>query len=366
MRIVSLSWRYIGHPAAGGAEVVTHEVHRCWVAEGHEVTAFTASYPGAEAEVELDGVRIVRAGAQRTVHIAAWHWLRRRIGDYDRVLDQINTIPFMTPLYVPAGKRFFLIYQLAREYWWRETRGAMRAIAPAGYALEPLYLRFYRRTPGITISDSTKHDLARLGVRDVAVVPPLLWTEPLESLPPKPEGPLRLLIVGRLTPAKFVEEGIRAFAEIRARRTDAVLDVIGGGDEGYRRRLEEEITTRGLDGVRFHGRVSEDTKHDLLRDAHMHLFTSHREGWGLVVSEAGAMGTPSVGYDVPGVRDSIGDQSLLAPCGDHCALASIAESLWRNRNRYEAVRGNAWERARALTPKATADGFATVLRLDRV
>ena len=29
-----------------------------------------------------------------------------------------------------------------------------------------------------------------------------------------------------------------------------------------------------------------------------------REGWGLVVTQANAMGTPAIGYDVPGLRDS--------------------------------------------------------------
>ena len=38
--------------------------------------------------------------------------------------------------------------------------------------------------------------------------------------------------------------------------------------------------------------------------AHVHVATSVREGWGLVVSEAAALGTPTVAYDVPGLRDS--------------------------------------------------------------
>ena len=38
--------------------------------------------------------------------------------------------------------------------------------------------------------------------------------------------------------------------------------------------------------------------------AHVHLATGVREGWGLVVSEAAALGTPTIAYDVPGLRDS--------------------------------------------------------------
>jgi len=354
----------LGHPAAGGAEAVTHEVLRRFVAQGHDVTAFGGAWPGASGEDELDGVRILRDGTQTTVHAKAWRRFRRRLDSYDRVIDQINTIPFMTPLYVPADRRFFFIHQLAREYWWRETRGGMRLLAPVGYALEPLYLRIYRDTTGLTVSDSTRRDLARLGVRDVHVVPQAISTEALEELPPKPRGPLRLLVAGRLTPAKFIEEGISAFAEIRAGGTGAVLDVIGGGDDAYRSRLERQVAEQGLDDVRFHGHVSEDEKYELMRAAHVQLFTSHREGWGLVVSEAAAMGTPSVGYDVPGVRDSIADASLLAPCGNYRALARVAKSLWADSDRYKRVRQAAWARAQTMNGDATAAAFADVLRLD--
>jgi hypothetical protein len=46
-RIVILNWRDITHPRAGGAERVTHEIARRWVAWGQQVTLFCASYQGA-------------------------------------------------------------------------------------------------------------------------------------------------------------------------------------------------------------------------------------------------------------------------------------------------------------------------------
>jgi len=360
VRILALSWRYLDHPAAGGAEVVTHEVLKRLAARGHEVVSFTAQYPGGPSEGELDGVRLVRGGGQATVHAQAWRWLRGKTGGFDRVIDQINTIPFLTPLYVPAEKRVFFIHQLAREYWWRETRGALRAVAPLGYAAEPWYLRLYRNTPGITVSESTRADLLRLGIRDVAVAPQALTSEPLEELSPKRE-PLTAIMVGRLTPAKHVEEGVRAFAGIRERIPDARLDIVGGGDDAYRNRLQALVARDRIGGVSFHGRVSADRKHELMERAHVHLFTSHREGWGLVVSEAAAMGTPSVGYDVPGVRDSIAEPDLLAPRGDRAGLATRALDLVSSGDRYEAVRRRAWERARAMSAEATTAAFAELL-----
>jgi glycosyltransferase involved in cell wall biosynthesis len=168
-------------------------------------------------------------------------------------------------------------------------------------------------------------------------------------------------MIGRLTPAKFVEEGVRAFELIRRIDSAAELDIVGGGDPRYRQKLERMIRRRGIAGVTFHGRVDETAKRALLAGAHVHLFTSHREGWGLVVSEAAAVGTPSVGYDVPGVRDSIADPRLLAPRGDAEALAARVEALSRDADLYVDVRTEAWERTRSMSYDETAAAFERLL-----
>jgi glycosyltransferase involved in cell wall biosynthesis len=361
LRLLALSWRYLDHPAAGGAEVVTHEI-LSRLARSHEVTCFTASYPGASRSSVIDGVNVIRRGRQATVHFWAWRWLRKKHGGYDRIVDQINTIPFFTPLYVPAQKRFFFIHQLAREYWWRETRGVAKLGAPFGYLAEPAYMRLYRSSRGVVGSRSTADDLAALGVpaEQLTIVPYPLGMQPLEQLQAK-QGPLRIVVLGRLTPAKFIEEGIRAFADVQRQVPDAVLDVIGAGDDRYRARLERMIATLGIGGTTFHGRVPEQRKRELLAQAHVHMFSSHREGWGLVVSEAAAMGTPSVGYDAPGVRDSIADARLLAPTGEVSALAAKAVMLHRDQALYAEVRDAAWRRTFHMSGSDAAAGFAQAL-----
>jgi glycosyltransferase involved in cell wall biosynthesis len=360
-----LSWRYLDHPAAGGAEMVTHEVLRRLAAYGHAVTCFTAAYPGAAAEGELDGVRVLRRGGQPTVHLHAWRWLRARRDEFDRVVDQVNTIPFLTPLYVARDRRRLLIMQLAREYWFRETRGAFRAVAPLGYLAEPWYLRTYRSTPVITISRSSADDLMRLGVgrAGITIIPMALPTEPLASLEPK-SGPWRVIVLGRLTQAKFVEEALDAFDRLRRAVPEARLDIVGEGDPAYRRRLESHVARDGISAITFHGRVDAARKDALLQRAHVHLFCSHREGWGLTVTEAAAMGTPSIGYDVPGVRDSVASERLLAPVGDTAALAARMLELHRDRPLYDRLRREAWERTRALSYNATTEAFAAALSVD--
>lgn len=356
MKLLMLSWRYLGHPQGGGAEILTHEMLKRCVERGWDVTAFTAAYPGSSATDEIDGVRIVRSGKQHTVHLHAWRWLRQRRTQFDRVVDQINTIPFLTPLYVPAQQRRMFICQFAREFWFRETRGVFRLGAPFGYLLEPWQTRLYRTTPTITISTSTETELRALGVPVTGILPMAIHGCALDVLEPK-TMPLSAIIIGRLTQAKFVEEGIRAFARIQATHPDARLAIVGAGDPKYRDHLEELVVGLGLSGVAFHGRVSEARKRELLAAAHVHLFTSHREGWGLTVTEAAAMGTPTVGYDVPGVRDSVRDRRLLAPVGDDAALADRALSLLSTPSRYDEIRHEAWCYARTLSWDRTADAF---------
>jgi glycosyltransferase involved in cell wall biosynthesis len=356
MRVAVLSWRYLGHPQAGGAEILAHEVLRRSVDAGWEVTVFTASHPGAPARDELDGVRILRRGVQHTVHAQAWRWLHTRLDRFDRVVEIINTLPFLTPLYVPREKRRLMIHQLAREYWFRETRGLFKLGAPVGYALEPWYLRLYRRTPTITISESSRADLEALGIPVTAVLPLGLLTPADEALGSRDNG-LRLVILGRLTPAKFVEEAVEAFGILQQAVPDASLDVIGDGDPRYRRRLERLVADRRLQRVTFHGRVEEARKRELLAEARFHVFASRREGWGLTVSEAASVGTPTVGYDSPGVRDSIADARLLAAERSPRALAERMLALHRDPAGYEDARTAAWKRARSLDWGRTAEVF---------
>jgi glycosyltransferase involved in cell wall biosynthesis len=362
MRILMLSWRSPGHPQGGGAEGLTQEILKRAVARGHEVTWFSAMWPGAEPTTEIDGVRMIREGVQWSVHLRAWRWLRGRRGDFDLIVDQINTIPFFTPLYVPAAQRRMYIFQTAREFWWRQTPGLFKLIAPIGYVAEPLYLRVYRRTKAVTISASTRDELAGLGLKPSAidVIPMANTFPPVAALEPK-AGPFRVIVVGRLEPAKHVEEAIDAFAEVQRQAPSAALDVVGSGAPEYRERLEAQVARLDLRDVTFHGRVDEDRKHALMAAAHVHVFCSHREGWGLTVTEAAALGTPSVGFDVPGVRDSIGDGRLLAPRGDTTAVATRIAALQANPALYEDVRREAWERTRVLSYERTTDAFLAAI-----
>ena len=72
--------------------------------------------------------------------------------------------------------------------------------------------------------------------------------------------------------------------------------------------MQRALGALGLaDAVIFEGFVDEHRKRALYAAAWVFAITSEMEGWGLTVVEAGASGTPSVGFRVPGVREIVLD-----------------------------------------------------------
>ena len=125
-----------------------------------------------------------------------------------------------------------------------------------------------------------------------------------------------VVFIGRLSANKRPEHAIRAFGLVRRQMPDARMWVIGSGPE------EARLRKKAGPGVIFLGHVSEGEKRDRLARAHALVATSVREGWGLVVTEAAASGTVSIGYDVPGLRDSIAASGGILTPADPASLAA--------------------------------------------
>ncbi len=365
--ILILNWRDITHPRGGGAEKVTHEMARRWVAWGHQVTLFCAAYPGALTEESIDGVHVIRRGRQHTVHWEAYRYYRRCLrGRCDVIIDEVNTIPFFAPFY---AREPVIMYsnQLAREVWRYEAPFPLSAV---GYAAEPLYLQAYRRTPLMTISRSTADDLRRLGLSGpCTIIPMSIDTGAPDTLPSMgtKERCLTLAFVGRVVPSKRVDHIIQALKHLhQASVCEARLWIIGAWDDMYRRALDRQIVDLDLLGhVAFFGSVDQATKECLMARAQLLVMTSIREGWGLVVTEANALGTPAVVYDVPGLRDSTCDGKTGLVCREKApaALARAILTLRDDPALYARLRDQAWATAKQLSWDETARvGWAAIQR----
>lgn len=308
---------------------------------------FSASFPGASQTEVIDGIQVVRAGRQWTVHWHAFWRYRENVGRrFDTVIDEINTIPFFTPLWVGVPS-FALILQLAREVWWYESRFPLNAL---GYALEPLYLSVYRHTPVFTCSASTASDLRMLDFKsDVNIVP--VGIDQVDEPAHKKRTEQTFIYVGRLTPSKRVDHIIKAFAIFRSETRAGRLQLVGDGPKECIEQLRRLANRLGVnDSVEFCGWLPDHSKRKYMAQAHVLLMASVREGWGLVVTESNACGTPAVVYDVPGLRDSVrhGHTGLVVrPMPEKLAEGMLR--LLQDPNEYQRLQRNALEWSKTFT-----------------
>lgn len=367
MRILILNWRDPDNPKAGGAEQATYEIFSRIAAKGHEVTWFSGMFKGASAEEDKDGIKYIRRGGQATVHYRAWRWYKRQLKNgvgYDLVIDEINTIPFLSPLYVKAP-RVTYINQLARGIWFYEVFFPLGVI---GYLLEGLYLRIYRKEQIVTISQSTKQDLLQIGCSDsnIYIVDMGLDIKPVTNLKTiRKEERLTLLYFGSLRPMKRVAEAIKVFSYVKQSVPSAQMWIAGSGDKKNKAKLEQLIVQLNVnDSVEFKGLIPREQKGAVLGHAHFLLVTSVREGWGLVVIEANASGTPAAVYDVPGLRDSVldGVTGIVSPNSAPQRLAARIIDVIKRPEEYENMRINAYDRSKTFSWNRTADAFYRLLR----
>jgi glycosyltransferase involved in cell wall biosynthesis len=317
VRILVCNWKDLRHPQAGGAEVYTHEVARRWVVAGHRVTLFCAAVAGAPGVETVDGVRVVRRGSRFGVYRAAREYYRAEgRGRFDLVVDEVNTRPFGAARWVDDAPVVALIHQVCREIWHHEMPLPVALLGR--YLLEPAWLRRYRDVPVLTVSPSSRESLLSYGLRRVTVVPVGIGrrTRPEVAREARPT----VLFLGRLARNKGALEALEAFHLLRERMPEARLWFVGDGP------LRPALAARAGAGVTLFGRVSAAERDGLLARAHALVVTSVREGWGLVVDEAAAMGTPAVGYDRPGLRDSVPAAGGVLVRPHPAALAVALES----------------------------------------
>jgi glycosyltransferase involved in cell wall biosynthesis len=307
MRILICNWKDLAHPRAGGAEVWTHGVAKAWVEAGHAVTLACASTPGMPANDERDGVGIWRGGDYRFgVHRHVRRVYEALDQKFDLVVDEINTRPFNAPKWATASQVFAFIHQLARDVWFHETPLPVAALGR--YVLEPQWLRPYRNVPVFAPSQSTADSLRAYGLDHVIAVPQGSDLDPRPRSHEKESVPT-FLFVGRLCSMKRPLHAIAAFREVQKIVPEARLWLIGAGPE------ERRVRRHSGNGVEMLGVVAAAERDAYMGRAHALLATSVREGWGLVVSEAAAVGTGTIGYAVPGLLDSVratGGELVLA------------------------------------------------------
>ena len=141
-----------------------------------------------------------------------------------------------------------------------------------------------------------------------------------------PLGSKVILFVGRITADKGIKELVGAFNTLCATYADTYLVLVGPLEEDGRLALSA-INPLTSQRVKFLGFSNEPEKY--MRMADILCLPSYREGFGTVVIEAAAMGTPTVGTSIYGLTDAVVHEKsgLLVPVRDEEALASALSLL---------------------------------------
>ncbi len=345
MRFLMLNWRDPENPISGGAERVTLAFMAELKRRGHEIYWFANDFPGAPRQSEVSGIKIVRGGGKGASILKAKHWYRSQ-KKFDLVIDQHHGLPWYAPWWCGSNCVAY-IHEVLGPIWKSFYPWPVSAI---GQSQEAWTHWLYRRVPFWTPSASTEKTLHQHGVKNVHVFQNGTDAVPLAELPPKPlESPLRLIVVSRLAPNKRVDHAVRAVKILRQRGADVHLTIVGWGEkESFLKQLAGQLGLAGQ--TEFTGRLDEQKKNERLRSAHLLLHTSIREGWGLNVIEANAMGTPAVVYPVGGLVDStLNDETgVITRQETPESVADAVLEIAKSPGKYAHLRVNAWERSKTL------------------
>jgi len=359
LKILILHRKDIANLEAGGGTLYIHRVAKYLVQKGHKVTLMCANYSKSKKEENIDGVNILRIGTKHSVFfLAPFHYFRRFRKKMDVLIDVMNGPPWFSPLYSNVPK-IAVIFQVFREVFLAELNKPLAFLTILAEKTAPL---LYRNMTVVTLSQSVKMELVNMGFseKNVLVIPPGI---DLRKYQPGGKSTLPLVLyVGRLKRYKGVEFLILAMKDVVKRIPKAKLLIAGKGDYVDELiRLTERLGLKSV--VSFCGYVSEERKIELMQKAHVIVIPSVMEGWGIPIIEAAACGTPAIGTDTLGLKDTIvnGKTGFLVSYGESEILAEKIIEILENDDLRNKLSKNVTEWARNFEWKKTEQEFLCLI-----
>jgi colanic acid/amylovoran biosynthesis glycosyltransferase len=265
-----------------------------------------------EAGIEIE---VVSPASFRHFGLAYGHGI---VGNLRRKPWRALLLPLFLAAYMRAARRASRGADLVHAHWLPSALAALAARKPFVLQLWGTDVALARRVPRLArrlvrrarlvlvASEALADDAARLGARDVRVVPSGVRVP--ESVA-APEEPPHVLYVGRLSEEKGIRELVAA--------TDG-LPLVVVGDGPLRPLVPDAI-----------GFVSPSALGPYYERAAVVVCPSRREGYGVVAREALAYGRPVVATAVGGLVDAIENEldGLLVAPGDAQALRAALERL---------------------------------------
>ncbi len=291
----------------GGGQIRLYEIGKRLVQQGHKLDVVTMKHPDIPENEKLEGIHVwhigpvIKSPPQRTLadftkfFFAVRKWLKSH--NYDVVCAEgFSIIPACLFSKVPVVATVHDVSTGGKDQW--ISMGFASALA------EKLTLKLPKKI--ITVSNAMRKAIIEREVppKKVVTVYNAVDAQALDAVPAQNIGKNSIIFIGRFVPHKHVDDLIAAFARVLRKRPDAKLLLVGNGPEEQKlRQLVNEFNIKGK--VEFHTKAETEKAVGMLKSAAVLVLPSTREGFGIVLAEAGAVSVPVIAYDIPAVREVV-------------------------------------------------------------
>uniref|UniRef100_A0A7C3YMN8 Glycosyltransferase family 1 protein n=1 Tax=Geoglobus ahangari TaxID=113653 RepID=A0A7C3YMN8_9EURY len=290
----------------GGAEKRIYEIAKRLANRGHEVHWYGVGWwlkENRETEIEHDGIKLhgvcepmqLYVNGKRSIKEAlvfAAELLPKLIKEDFEIIDcqEFPYFPcFTAKLYSTCKKRQLVItwHEIWDKYWFQYL--GKKGIF--GWMVERIVSKLTERN--IAVSEKTKKELERMGVKNVRVIPNGIDFKKIDSIKPSEEES-DIIFVGRLIKDKNVDILIKAISIVKTEMPDVRCLIVGDGPE--REKLTMLVKKLELEkNIKFTGFLENyENVIGLMKSSKVFVLPSTREGFGIVALEANACGLPVI------------------------------------------------------------------------
>ncbi len=327
MRILFLASKDIRNPLAGGGTFeyfrLASKLSKC----GNQVSILCGGFGGAHKQETIENIQINRVGGAWSVYLLSLFvlLLRSDLRTQDKIVNvEENGIPFPAP-YLLRIPSLIICWHLPRETFFVELMDQYGRLL--GFLLASVLCfyedfvspRIFKSITIFTFSECSARDLSSVGFMDVRMHEfalakgIMLLSDTLTELPLQngsssnaAKGGPQLIIVGRLTKYKGIQDIIRVIPLLLKDFPDLRLIIVGRGN--YESKLIQlikdlKLETRAI----IAGYVPVDEKMRLYSQSQLNLVPSYKEGFPTPLIESAFVGIPTLVPNRIGLKEFVID-----------------------------------------------------------
>ena len=171
-----------------------------------------------------------------------------------------------------------------------------------------------------------------------------------------------LLAIGPTYPHKNFETLIQAYKELDDSVRIQYPLIIAGGKKKYVNTLKDLVKKLDLEiNIRFIGYVPIELMPSLYREAHVFIFPSLYEGFGIPLLEAMACGCPVITSNTSSMPEVCGDAAIYFDPLDKNALKNAVMNLTRDKKLWNEMRERGIEQSKKFSWEQTAQNLKSVI-----